>query len=146
MVHLPLRSKTSIVWIVGVQDWAYFLSSCVALQSSQTAVGYCDDVSGTAAVQRYLGDHYCGSQASLLARTTDCLPPLAAHIAPPTTIKDSSQGGGFWIRFSLITESLVSKVQSVFSNRDMPSTSRRQPRATAIVCVWESLRLSHQQL
>lgn len=81
--------------------------------------------------------HFRAHRSHRCLRTADCLPPLAAqaHTAPPTTVKGSSQGGGFWIKSSLIPESAVSEVQSVFSNRDVPSPFRRQPRATAIVCI-----------
>ena len=48
---------------------------------------------------------------------------------PSATMKASSQGGGFRVRSSLGPLGSVSKMHGVFSNRDLPTTSGRQPMA-----------------
>lgn len=62
----------------------------------------------------------------------ELFPSLAACIAPSDVMKVSPQGGGFLVRSRLIPLSPVSKVHVVLSNRELPSISGRQLRATAI--------------
>lgn len=52
------------------------------------------------------------------------------------TVKTSPHGGGSKVRTSLDPPGLVSKLYGIFSNRDVPSISGRQPRAMAIVMHW----------
>jgi hypothetical protein len=47
-------------------------------------------------------------------------------------MKGSPQGEGFPVRFSWDP---VSEVCGVFSSKDVPSTSGRRPRATAVACI-----------
>lgn len=73
-----------------------------------------------------------GSQVSQLNRTIVCFLSLEACIAPSNIMKTSPQAGGIYSRFNSAPPGPVSKVWSVFSNRDLPSTSGSQPKAKAI--------------
>lgn len=110
---------------------AWFLSCGVGLRSSQLVIGYSQDMSTTVT---FLSCHtLCrGSQVSQLNRTIVCFLPLEACIAPSNIMKTSPQAGGIYSRSNSAPPGPVSKVCSVFSNRDLPSTSGRQPKATAI--------------
>lgn len=81
-----------------------------------------------------------GSQVSQLNRTIVCFLPLEACIAPSNIMKTSPQAGGIYSRSNSAPPGPVSKVCGVFSNRDLPSTSGRQPKATAIT--YNVLRVS----
>lgn len=50
------------------------------------------------------------------------------------TMKATPFVGGFQVRFSVDLWGLVYETLGVFSNRDLPSDSARQPKATAIIC------------
>lgn len=80
------------------------------------------------------------SQVSQLNRTIVCFLPLEACIAPSNIMKTSPQAGGIYSRSNSAPPDPVSKVCGDFSNRDLPSTSGRQPKATAIT--YNVLRVS----
>ena len=73
---------------------------------------------------------FCG-----LGRTIDRLSPLTACTTPSDTMNTSSQGGSFQVGFSSIPPSPVSKLSIIFSKRDLPSNSGKQPKATAIAYI-----------
>lgn len=54
---------------------------------------------------------------------------------PSDTMNTSSQGGSFQVGFSSIPPSPVSKLSIIFSKRDLPSNSGKQPKATAIAYI-----------
>ena len=67
-------------------------------------------------------------------KTIACFTPLEDCMGPSGTLKASPQGGGFQDRSSPGSLDPVSRVHGVFSNRELPSTFGRQPRAAAITC------------
>ena len=75
------------------------------------------------------------------------MPPSGACPEPSGTLKSSPQGGGFQAKSSWDPLSPVSEVHDVFSNRDLLSTSGRQPRATAVTYLYcfRSLMDNHDQ-
>lgn len=76
-----------------------------------------------------------------------CFPPLEAGTTISHTLKASPEGGGFNVRSSSGALGLVSKAHGVFSNRDLLSTSEKQPRAIAIAYTfYMALESSDQQL
>ena len=77
-----------------------------------------------------------GSQASQLDRAIGCFPPLEVSMAPWGTMRTGPQGGGIQVSSSLKAFYPVSEMYSVFSKKDLTSTSgqERQPRATLAAC------------
>lgn len=65
---------------------------------------------------------------------------LFASIHTSDMLQTSLQGGDFQVRYSLDLLSLMFKISFIFSKRNIPLISWRQPKATEITfTVWESL-------
>ena len=56
-----------------------------------------------------------------------------AYMVPSCSMKASPQDGSFRVRPSSGPLGLISEVHGIFSNRDLPVTSGRQPKPLAIV-------------
>lgn len=76
--------------------------------------------------------HYCGSQILQPGRIINCFPSLVAYLAPSATMKNSSQGGGFWVRSSQILLHPSSKVCVSLNKNDLTSSSERKLRTGTI--------------
>lgn len=76
-----------------------------------------------------MGHAYDVGQASLVGRTVYCSLPLAACMVPYSTVKTIPQGEGSCVHFISNSRSSMSKLCGVFSKRNLPSTSGRQPKA-----------------
>lgn len=68
------------------------------------------------------------------SRTVGCFHLLEAYMVPFVNKKASSQVGNIQVSFSPGVSGPAAEVHTVFSNRDLPSTSWGQPGAIAIVC------------
>lgn len=67
-------------------------------------------------------------------RTIAYFPPLVACTAPYSTIKASLHRGGFGVKSSSHPLNLTSKVHNIFNNRNLLSSSWRQPNNTSLFC------------
>lgn len=68
------------------------------------------------------------------SRTVGCFHLLEACMVPFVNMKASSQIGNIQVSFSPGVSGPGAEVYTVFSNRDLPSTSWGQPGVIAIVC------------
>lgn len=89
------------------------------------------------------------ASSKISTKVKRCLSPLEACTAPSGILKATPQGRGFQDRSSLGPSGPVSKAYHVFRNGDLPSTSERQPKTTAIAYnVWgapEQLKVGASQ-
>lgn len=76
-----------------------------------------------------------GPQVLFPGRIICCFLPLETFITPSGSMEASLQEDSFQVRSRLGSVFLVSDTHGVFNNRDLPSTSERQPSKTAIACV-----------
>lgn len=117
----------------------FFLSAMNSLllnrfKSNQTSIGYHQDKNAPITPLVISGQpcHCCDSQTLHLNRTIDCFSHLAAFIIPLDT---QFSGSRFLYQFQLHFSNSCAKVCVVFSNRGLPLSYGRQPRATAIACI-----------
>lgn len=104
------------IWL-GFLYQAWFLPCGVGLRSSQLVIGYSQDSTPVTSLSCHA---LCrGSQVSQLNRTIVCFLSLEACIAPSNIMKTSPQVGGIYSRSNLAPPGPVSKVCSVFSNREL---------------------------
>lgn len=66
---------------------------------------------------------------------TDCFLHLSVCRAPSGTMKASLQRQDFQVRSSSTLTNPMCEVHVIFCNRNLPSTSGRQARATAMACI-----------